>query len=93
MAAVGEIDAETAGGQEGVDLLKKADKEPTSKVSTDPAALYGLIGFVLALVVLVIGLFTGAATSFLVLVVMLAQLYLVRKAVFSPATALKLLKR
>lgn len=82
------VDVEKVG-----ELLEKA-RDNGGIAQREPVALYGLIAFGIALLAVIIAGAAGATAAGTVIagIVMLAQIFFVRKAVFAPTTAEKLVR-
>ncbi len=83
--------SQAAGGQDGVKALEEVEEAPSLK-NTEPVVLYGVIALFLVLWTLMLSFLIGAGFQYAVPIVMVAQLFFTRKAVFSPKTALDLLR-
>ncbi|MDQ4145482.1 MAG: hypothetical protein M3198_17420 [Actinomycetota bacterium] len=75
------------------ELLEKA-RDKGGVAQREPVALYGLIAFGIAVLAMVIAGAAGvnAVGSIITGIVMLAQIFFVRRAVFAPTTADKLVQ-
>ncbi len=82
------VDTEKAG-----ELLEKA-RDKGGIAQREPVALYGLIAFVVAVLAVVIAGAAGvnAVGEIIGGIAMLLQIFIIRKAVFAPATAEKLVR-
>ncbi len=83
--------SQAAGGQDGVKAIEEAEVAPSLK-NAEPVGLYGVIALFLVLWTLILSFLVGAGFQYAVPIVMVAQLFFTRKAVFSPQTASKLLR-
>lgn len=82
---------QAAGGRDAEKAIEEAKAAPSIKTS-EPVALYGVIALFLVLLAVIFSLMVSPGFQYAVPIVMVAQLFFTRKAVFSPQTALKLLR-